>query len=78
MTYKLNPSVSIIISPVVLIFPNGVRKEYENGMAVAEDQFEHKYLIKTITATNETAELKLVEQEAPKMYWSGEEAISFF
>ena len=40
MTYKLDPSISKISSPVVLIFPNGTGREYGNGVAVVEDHFE--------------------------------------
>ena len=36
------------------------------------------YTISTLCAVNDIIELKLVEQEAPIMNWSGESAISFF
>ena len=41
--------------------------------------FDHKYVRFTMHAVNDDIlELKLVEQEAPIMNWSGESATSFF
>lgn len=78
MTYKLNPEIRKIESPVWLSFPDGTKQQFENGKAAADAMFDHKYLISTIRAVNDIIELKLVEQEAPNMNWSGEDATSFF
>ena len=78
MTYKLNPEIRKILSPVVLAFPDGTKQQYENGKAVVDAVFDHKYLISTVRAVDNIIELKLVEQEAPNMNWSGESATSFF
>lgn len=78
MTYKLNPEIRKIISPVVLVFPDGNKQEYDNGEKVTEDSFERKFIVTEIRAVNEKIEVKLTEQEAPNMNWSGEEAVSFF
>ena len=78
MTYKLNPEIRKILSPVVLAFPDGTKQQYVDGNTVADDVFDHKYLISTVRAVDDIIELKLVEQEAPNMNWSGEAATSFF
>ena len=48
MTYKLNPELRKILSPIVLIFPDGTKQQYESGKAAADDVFDHKYLISTL------------------------------
>ena len=78
MTYKLNPEIRKIISPIVMIFPDGTKQQYESGKAAAYTVFDHKYVISTLRAKNDDIELELVEQEAPIINWSGESAASFF
>lgn len=78
MTYKLNPEIRKILSPVVLIFPNGMKQQYTDGNAAAEAVFDHKYVVSTMCAEDGIIELKLVEQEAPSINWNGEAATSFF
>ena len=78
MTYKLNPEIRKILSSVVLAFPDGTKEQYEDGKAAADAVFNHKFLISTASAVDDIIELKLVEQEAPNMNWSGESATSFF
>ena len=78
MTYKLNPEIQKIYSPIVLTFSDGTKQQYESGKVAADAVFEHKYVISTLRAINDIVELKLVEQEAPNMNWSGEEPSTFF
>ena len=78
MTYKLNPVIRKIASPIMLVFPDGTKQQCESGKAAADAVFDHKYVISTMHAVNDAIELKLVEQEAPIMNWSGESATSFF
>ena len=78
MTYKLNPEIRKILSPVVLVFPDRTKQQYEDGNTAADAVFDRKYVISTLQAVDDIVELKLVEQEAPNMNWSGESATSFF
>ena len=78
MTYKLNPEIRKILSPVVLIFPDGMKQQYLDGNAATEAVFDRKYVVSTIRAEDDIIELMLVEQETPSMNWNGEAAISFF
>ena len=45
MTYKLNPELRKIQSPVVLVFPSGETRKYECGYAVAEVDYEFYHKI---------------------------------
>lgn len=50
MTYKLDPSIEKIISPVILTYPNGWQQEFTDGKAVMEQNFSEKYSISSIRA----------------------------
>lgn len=39
MTYKLNPEIRKIIFPIVMIFPDGTKQQYESGKAAAYNCF---------------------------------------
>lgn len=62
MTYKLNPELGKIISPVTLLFPNGARHEYKSGKAMVEKSFSERYRVKAIKVIESVVEIEL-EQE---------------
>lgn len=72
MTYKLNPSLEKIQSPVILILPDGERREYIDGAAVVEDVFDKMLLINTVRAVGNTVEIKLAEPQMAASTWTGE------
>jgi hypothetical protein len=78
MTYKLNPELEKILSPVALIFSDMTRQEYPDGKSVTEAVFNRCYRVESLRAIEGTVEIKLVERSAPEMIWSGEESASFF
>ena len=73
MTYKLNPELRLITSPVVLIFPGGARHEYKSGAAVAEKTFNEKYRIVKIRAVESVIEIELEPVITPVVNAIGEE-----
>ena len=73
MTYKLNPEIGKIVSPVVLIFPDGERKKYLTGAAVCEAVFDRRFLVKAVRAVENTVEIVLTEVEMVNSSWIGEE-----
>ena len=77
MTYKLNPSLGKIKSPVVFIFPGGERRRYQNGMEVVETVFDHRYLIESLRAVGDVVEIDLTEPEMNSSTWIGEEQTFF-
>lgn len=78
MTYKLNPALSKILSPIILVFPNGKKLNFINGDDLVEAVFDKCYMVKSLRAIEGTVEIVLMERRAPEMNWSGEEAVSFF
>lgn len=72
MTYKLNPIIERIQSPVRLLLPDGERRDYGSGTATCKDTFTRNYQIKTITADKGTVVIELVEADNPATTWIGE------
>jgi len=73
MTYKLNPAIAKISSPVTLFFPSGVRHEYSSGTAVAEQAFNERYRVTEIRATGDVVEINLELMTVPEVNAIGEE-----
>ena len=78
MTYKLNPELRKLRSPVVLVFPDGETRAFENGTAVTEAVFDRSYQLEALRARDGVIEVKLAERAAPDMSWCGDEPVSFF
>ena len=78
LTYKLNPELKIIVSPVVLVCPGNERMRFANGEQAAAATFDRRLLIDTISAEGGTVVLTLKEQEPTNLNWAGEESVSFF
>ena len=79
MTYKMNPELRKIRSPVTLIFPDSTEKNFESGSEIVNVVFDKRYVITEITAEDSKIRLELVEQQdKPAINWCGEETISFF
>lgn len=78
MTFKLNPAVAKICYTVTLIFPNGKRKDYENGQAAADAEFDQKYVVESLKAVGDVIEIMLKNPVVSGLNWIGEEAVSFF
>ena len=82
MTYKLNPEVRKIISPIVLTFSDGAGEQsFSNGAALADALFQKRYCIETISAKEEHVVVTVKENVTVNTAnWIGEEAVkpSFF
>ena len=77
-TYKLNPDLKIITSPVVLCLPVGTQMQFANGKEAAESTFDTRYLLNTLHAEDCTVVITLKEAKLLDINWTGEEAVSFF
>ena len=73
MTYKLNPELRLITSPVVLLFPNGARHSYTSGAAVADQVFNERYRVTEIRAAGDVVEIRLEPIITPVINAIGEE-----
>lgn len=77
MTYRLNPDIKMIVSPVILMI-GAESQEYPNGAALAEIAFEKNYLITTVSACEGKVILTIEENtQINDTSWSKEE-VSFF
>lgn len=77
MTYKLSPELRYISSPIVLIMPSGVRRDYSCGTAVCEDVFDERYKIMEVRAVGDEIVIELGIQEIFGTNWTGEEQTFF-
>ena len=74
MTYKLNPELRKIQSPVVLVI-DGTETEYPSGEALTELVFEKRYLLERMSARDNKIVILLQDRSAmPECI----EEISFF
>lgn len=77
MTYKLNPIIEKIISPVRIVLPDESVREYNSGADALTDTFDKNLIISSISAENASVVIKMIENNNPATTWLGEEQ-SFF
>ena len=77
MTYKINPCVAKIKSPVIVRFPTGEEMHFATGEETAAADFDKHYVIKEIAAKGDEILLAVEEVRMPQMNWAGEEATFF-
>ena len=79
LTYKLEPGLSRITSPVRLVFPaegkngDGRREEYDSGLAVTEAEFDKKWRVVEMRARDDVIEVILEQMDVPYVNPIGEE-----
>ena len=67
MTYKVDPYIGKINSSLVLIFPNGERKEFKNGAEACSVVYDSRYGIKSVCAVENVIEVSLEELKGPEV-----------
>ena len=77
MTYKLEPWITRIVSPVEVVLPDVTRKKYINGSAAGADIFDRHYVVEKIEALGGEIVLTLKEVEVAGSTWIGEEQTFF-
>ena len=83
MKYRLNNSLKVITSSIVLMIPTGnneyVMREYNNGEELVNEDFDTYYLVDDIKAEDNHVVIKLiVNNRINNTNWVGEEQVSFF
>ena len=83
MTYKLNPEVCKIRSPIVLYFlgEDLPERNYADGVELSMELFEKNYIIEAITATGNVIAVSVREnQKLNEARWAkaDEKTVSFF
>ena len=76
MTFKLEPIISKITDPVVLIF-DGNKKMFKSGKDAADAVFDKRLLIEEIKVVDAAIEIFLKEVSMPISNWVGEEQTFF-
>lgn len=64
MTYKLDPVLSHIISPVRVYLPSGARQRFKNGTMLCNTTFNQKYQVTEIKAVDGVIEITLKEDHS--------------
>lgn len=78
MTYKLNPEVKKITSPVVLMI-DGEQQEYPDGLTLSEVYFQKQYFVSSLSAQDGKVVLSLKENtQINNITWAKGESVSFF
>jgi len=73
LTYKLEPGLARITSPVCLLFPSGEKMEFENGEMACEAVFDKRWRVTEMRAAGDAIEIKLEEMRVPEVNPIGEE-----
>lgn len=68
MTYKLEPGLRRITSPVIIILPDRTRKGYGSGTEACEDTFDHSYRVAEIKAVDGIIEIILANENDCRLY----------
>ena len=61
MTYKMNPEVAKILSPIKLLFENGESQVFENGEQLVKAVFDKHYNILSYEVKEQYLEIRIYE-----------------
>lgn len=67
MPYKLDCSIGKIISPIVLIFPDGNKQDYLTGNDAIKIIYEKRYDVKSMKVVSDNGTLSEVQAEKLRM-----------
>lgn len=73
MTYKLEPGLARISSPIKLHLPGGEIKEYRDGMEIVEAVFDKRWKVTEMRASDGMIEAFVEEMKVPEVNPIGEE-----
>ena len=74
MTYKLEPGLGRIMSPILLRFPDGHTAFFSSGVEVCRAVYDRKYRVVEMKAVENMVEIKLELTAVPEINAVGEEA----
>lgn len=73
MTYKIEPGLGRIMSPILLCFPDGHTANYSSGEEVCRAVYDRKYRVVEIRAVENAVEIRLEHTTTPMINPIGEE-----
>ena len=78
MTFRLEPWIEKIKSPVVICFPSGKSERYISGDSAVNKVFDKHYIVDKLTSVDGEVMLKLREAKTAATALTGEEQHGFF
>ena len=73
MTYKLEPGLGRITSPITLLFPDGHTASFSSGEEACRAVYDRKYRVVEMRAVENTVEIRVEEMTTPIINLVGEE-----
>ena len=73
MTYRLEPGLARITSPIILLFPDHTTRRFSSGDDVCKAVFDRKWRVVEITTGDGEIELLVEEMTVPEINALGEE-----
>lgn len=65
MTYKLEPGLGRIVSPVTLLFPDGTTASFSSDKELCKMAFDRNYKVTEIRAVEDVVEIRLETVAVP-------------
>ena len=73
MTYKLEPGLGRIMSPILLSFPDGHTASFSSGEEACRAVYDRRYRVVEMRAVENTVEVRLEPAATPEINAVGEE-----
>lgn len=73
MTFKLEPGLARITSPIHLLFPDHTTRRFSSGEELAGTVFDRRWKVTEIRATGDVVEIRVEEMSTPFINPIGEE-----
>ena len=73
MTFKLEPGLARITSPIILLFPDHTTRRFSSGEDACKVVFDRKWRVMEIRAKDDEIELLVEEMTVPEINALGEE-----
>ena len=73
MTFKLEPGLARITSPIILLFPDHTTRRFSSGEDVCKAVFDKRWKVTEIRATGDVVEIRVEPMKVPEVNAVGEE-----
>lgn len=73
MTYRLEPGLARILSPITLHFPDHTTCRFSSGEELTGTVFDKRYRVVEMRAVDNTVEIRVEEMAVPEINALGEE-----
>lgn len=73
MTYRLEPGLARITSPIILLFPDHTTRRFSSGEDIVRETFDKRWKVTEMRAAEDVIEIKVEEAVVPEINALGEE-----